>query len=85
MPKRKIENRMIEVILLESNKHLGEKFELIKVKPIYARNILFPKNLAILADNHNKHNYAKKMEAAAESRKKKAHNFGELFTKMHEN
>lgn len=85
MPKRKIENRMIEVILLEANKHLGEKFELVKVKPAYARNVLLPNNLAILWDLHNKHNFAKKMEAAAESRKKKAHNFEELFMKMQEN
>jgi len=48
MPKRKIENRMIEVILLEANKHLGEKFELVKVKPVYARNVLLPNNLAVL-------------------------------------
>lgn len=85
MPRRKAENKVIEVILLEWDKHLGEKFELIKVKPAYARNVLLPKKLAVLWDAHNKHNYAHKMKAATESRKKKANNFEELFMKMHEN
>jgi ribosomal protein L9 len=48
MPRRKAENKVIEVILLEGNKHLGEKFELINVRPSYARNVLLPKKLAVL-------------------------------------
>jgi len=85
MPRRKAENKVIEVILLEWNKHLGEKFELINVRPSYARNVLLPKKLAVLWDLHNKHNYAHKMKAAAESRQKKANNFDELFMKIKEN
>lgn len=82
MPKRKAENKMIDVILLESNKHLGEKYEIIKVKPIYARNILFPKQMAVLADLQNRHNFAAKMKAAEESRKKKAVGLEDLFMKI---
>jgi ribosomal protein L9 len=34
-------DRRISVILLESNKHLGEKYEVVKVKAIFAKNVLF--------------------------------------------
>ncbi|MCF7834430.1 50S ribosomal protein L9 [Candidatus Gracilibacteria bacterium] len=82
MPRRKAENKTIDVILLESDKHLGEKYEIVKVKPIYARNILFPKQMAVLADLQNRHNFAGKMKAAEEARKKKATNLEDLFMKI---
>ena len=53
MPKRKLENRTIEVILLQADKHLGERFETVKVKPIFARNVLLPNGIAVLADKGN--------------------------------
>lgn len=44
-------DRRINVILLQrSNKHLGEKYEVVKVKPIFAKNVLFPQGIAVLAD-----------------------------------
>lgn len=82
MPKRKAENKTIEVILLESDKHLGEKYEIIRVKPIFAKNVLFPNNIAVFADAVNKNNYAQKMAAAEEQRKKKAADFDDLFMKI---
>lgn len=82
MAKRKIENRTIDVILLESDKHLGEKYEIIKVKPAFARNVLLPKNIAVLADSVNRNNYAQKMAAAEEQRKKRAESFDDLFMKI---
>jgi large subunit ribosomal protein L9 len=82
MPKRKVENKMIEVILLENNKHLGEKFEIVKVKPIFARNVLFPQNIAVLADTGNKNKFAQKMKAAEADRTKKASGLEDLFTKL---
>lgn len=82
MPKRKLENKTIEVILLQSNKHLGEKFEIVRVKPIFARNILLPKNMAVLADLSNKNKFAQKMAAAETERKKKATGLEDLFTKL---
>ncbi len=83
MPKRKPENKRIEVILLQSDKHLGEKFEIIKVKPIFARNVLLPKNIAVLGDANNKNKFAQKMAAAEVDRKKKAAGLDDLFVKLH--
>ena len=83
MPKRKVENKTIEVILLQSDKHLGEKFEIVRVKPIFARNILLPKNMAVLADAMNKNKFAQKMKAAEADRQKKASGLEDLFTKLH--
>lgn len=83
MPKRKLENKTIEVILLQSDKHLGEKFEIIRVKPVFARNVLLPKNIAVLADASNKNKFAQKMKAAEVDRQKKATNLEDLFVKLH--
>lgn len=83
MPKRKLENKTIEVILLQGDKHLGEKFEIVRVKPIFARNVLLPKNMAVLADSNNKNKFAQKMVAAEGERKKKAAGLDDLFVKLH--
>jgi len=82
MAKRTIQNRTIEVILLQSDKHLGEKYEVVRVKPIFARNILLPKGLAVVADKAAKNNYKQKMEAATTARAKKATSLEDLFTKI---
>ncbi len=83
MPKRKLENRMIDVILLQNDKHLWEKFEIVKVKPIFAKNVLLPKNIAVLADAVNRNKFAQKMKAAEIDRQKKAENLEDLFVKLH--
>lgn len=85
MPRRTIKNRNIEVILLQDDKHLGEKYEIVGVKPIFARNVLLPQNIAVLADKANKNKYEQKMQAAIAARAKKAAGLEELFTKMTEN
>jgi len=82
MPKRKLENKTIEVILLQSDKHLGEKFEIVRVKPVFARNVLLPKKMAVLADGSNKNKFAQKMVAAEADRKKKATGLEDLFVKL---
>ena len=69
MPRRTIKNRNIEVILLQDDKHLGEKYEIVAVKPIFARNVLLPQN----------------MQAAVVARAKKAAGLDDLFAKMAEN
>lgn len=71
MWKRKLENRTIEVILLDSDKHLWEKFEIVRVKPIFARNVLLPKNLAVLATKEMVNKYQQKMETAKKDREKR--------------
>jgi ribosomal protein L9 len=75
MPRRKLENRTIEVILLESNKHLGEKFEIVRVKPIFARNVLLPKNMAVLATADSVNKYSQKIKASEKERALKAEGF----------
>jgi len=82
MPKRKYENATIEVILLESDKHLGEKYEVVRVKPIFARNVLLPREKAVLATPMNKNNYAQKVESGKQERIKKMEWFKELFAKI---
>lgn len=85
MPRRTIKNRNIEVILLQDDKHLGEKYEIVAVKPIFARNVLLPQNIAVLADKANKNAYQQKMQAALAARAKKAAGLEDLFAKMAEN
>ena len=68
--------------MLQNDKHLGEKYEIVRVKPIFARNVLFPNKIAILADKEAKNNYAQKMEAAKISREKKAASLEDLFSKI---
>ena len=63
----------MEVILKQDVKHLGDKDELVKVKPGFARNFLIPKGLAIMAD------VAKKKELA-ETLKQRAHKEEKLKT-----
>ena len=85
MPKRKPENATIEVILLETDKHLGEKYEKVRVKPIFARNVLLPKAKAVLATPMNINNYKQKMESAMKEIAKKATDMKDLFSKIQEN
>ena len=85
MPRRTVKNRNIEVILLQDDKHLGEKYEIVNVRPIFARNVLLPQNIAVLADKANKNKYQQKMQAAVVAREKKATSLEDLFAKMTEN
>jgi large subunit ribosomal protein L9 len=82
MPKRKLENRTIEVILLQQDKHLWEKYQVVRVKPIFARNVLFPKQIAVPADKANLNKYQQKMEAAQKDIAKKAAGFEDLLMKI---
>jgi large subunit ribosomal protein L9 len=84
MPKRKTENATIEVILLAADKHLGEKYEKVRVKPIFAKNVLLPHNKAVLATPMNINNYRQKMESAQKEIAKKAADLKDLFAKIDE-
>ena len=85
MPKRKPENSTIEVIVLEANRHLGEKYEKIRVKPVFARNVLLPQKKVVLATPMNINNYKQKMESAQKDIAKKATDMQDLFAKIQEN
>ncbi len=82
MPKRKPENKTIQVILLENDKHLGEKFEVVRVAPVFARNVLLPEWKAVLANKLNLHNFMAKMEAAETTRKQRASDIGDMVKKI---
>ncbi len=79
MAKRLIKNRTIDVILLESDKNLGEKYEVISVKPIFAKNVLLPKWIAVVATADNLHKYELKMQKTKEKLANKVKSLNELF------
>lgn len=85
MPKRKPENANVEVIVLEASRHLGEKYEKIRVKPVFARNVLLPQKKVVLATPMNINNYKQKMDAAQKEIAKKATDMKDLFAKIQEN
>ena len=78
-------DRRINVILLESNKHLWEKYEVVKVKPIFAKNVLFPQWLAILADKDSLYWYKARMENAQQEKTKKSDVYSDVFSKIKNN
>ncbi|MCG8340145.1 MAG: 50S ribosomal protein L9 [Cytophagales bacterium] len=55
----------MEVILKEDIKGLGNKNEIVKVKPGYGENYLIPKGFAIIADAANKKVIAENVRQAA--------------------
>lgn len=75
-------DRRIEVILLETDKHLGEKYEIVKVKPIFARNVLFPLQKAVIANANYVNTYKNKMAQASKLKAKKAESLAQLFDKI---
>ncbi len=82
MPKRSLKNKTVEVILLEDHKKLWEKYEVVRVAPIYARNVLIPKWIAVLATKDNLHKYQVKMQKAKEKIANKVKSLEELFMKL---
>jgi len=55
----------MKVILTENVKSLGNVGEIVNVSPGYARNFLYPRSLAILADEKNKKSLADKQKMLA--------------------
>ena len=52
----------MEIILLEKVNKLGDIGQIVKVRPGYARNFLFPNKIAIRATEENKHVFEKQKE-----------------------
>ncbi len=82
MPRRSVKNKTIEVILLQDNKNLWEMYNVIRVKPIYARMVLLPKGIAVLATKETLNKYEQKIKSAEEKSKKMANSFEDLFMKI---
>lgn len=64
----------VEVILRDDVPHLGKIGEVVRVKPGYARNYLFPRGLAVEANRKNLHvlEHQKRVISAKADRDKKA-------------
>lgn len=62
----------MEIILLQEVDKLGDKHEIVNVKPGYARNYLIPKGFALIANNSNRKRLdeLKRIETAREAKLK---------------
>ncbi len=62
----------MDIILLKEIDKLGDKHEIVTVKPGYARNYLIPKGFALIANSSNKKRLdeLKRIEAAQEAKLK---------------
>ncbi|MCG3174389.1 MAG: 50S ribosomal protein L9 [Myxococcota bacterium] len=60
----------MKVILTENVHHLGEIGDIVEVKPGYARNFLFPRSLALLADDSNIRQLENQKKQIAKKREK---------------
>ncbi|HYD46719.1 MAG TPA: 50S ribosomal protein L9 [Terriglobales bacterium] len=60
----------MEIILREDVPNLGTTGEIVKVKPGFARNYLFPRGLAVVADRRNVHALEHNKRQAEEKRER---------------
>jgi len=72
----------MEVILREDVAHLGHIGDVVKVRDGYARNYLFPRGLAILADKRNVRELEHHRRVVDEKRRRVAKTAQELADKM---
>jgi len=75
----------MDIILLDSVHKLGDRGQTVKVKPGYARNYLFPRNLALPATDGNKRLFQESVRSlhkrdieAAQQARDRAAKLGEL-------
>jgi large subunit ribosomal protein L9 len=60
----------MEIILREDVPNLGHTGDVVKVKPGFARNYLFPRGLAVVADRRNVHELEHQKRVLAEKRER---------------
>ena len=72
----------MEVILQEDVAHLGHIGEIVKVRDGYARNYLFPRGLAVLADKRNLRELEHQKRVVEEKRQRVAATAQEVAKKM---
>ncbi len=68
----------MKVILLEDIKNVGKKGQVLDAKEGYARNFLFPKNLAVEANNENMRALERKNKEIAQKRQEEIENASEI-------
>lgn len=72
----------MKVILLENVKGVGKKDEIINANDGYARNFLFPKNLAIEANSTNLSKLKSKQDSASFKKSEEKKNAEEMKEKL---
>ncbi len=72
----------MEVILLKDIDTLGERHEVVKVKPGYARNYLIPSKLALVANDNNRAKLDKLRADEAAHEAERIAEFKELVAKL---
>ena len=72
----------MNIILLENVETLGTSGEIVKVKPGYARNFLFPRGLAVRSSKKNRALADEKKNAAKARVSREALVYEELITKL---
>jgi len=74
----------MQIILLKDMDNLGDKHDVVKVKPGYARNFLIPNGIAIVANDSNMRKLAemKKQEQARDN--KKVNEYRQMATQLAE-
>ena len=72
----------MEVILLERVENLGIMWDVVKVKPGYARNFLFPRGLAVRSSKKNRALADEKKNSAKAKQLREAQVYEELVNKL---
>ena len=72
----------MDIILLKDIDTLGERHEIVKVKPGYARNFLIPSKLALVANSTNKAKLEKLRSEAAAHEAERISDFKAMAAKL---
>lgn len=75
----------IDVLLLQDFKTLWRKYDVVAVKPIYARNVLFPQWIARFADRGSLNDLKAKMEAHKKSQQSLVEKLKAVVEQLKEN
>jgi len=74
--------RDVEVLLQQSVKHLGLVGDVVRVKPGYARNFLYPRRLGVPATEDAKRQIARRAAKVREAEEQRLKEIGELVEKL---
>jgi large subunit ribosomal protein L9 len=68
----------MKIILRQDVEHLGDAWEIVKVKPGYARNYLIPKGMALVATKENMGRFEKELVLLNKKKDQEKRKFEEL-------